>query len=131
MKNVGRLTFRLSVMTAAAFSLSIFSSSISASMAQEVAPSTASHLKDASLQQLYSQVRELSAVIEQMRTENAQSRAEMQELRQELQETRKLLAPLATSSTASGNPSSTAQTESTLYGAKSAASSESASCKCG
>lgn len=131
MKNVGRLTFRLSVMTAAAFSLSIFSLSISASMAQEVAPSTASHLKDASLQQLYSQVRELSAVIEQMRTENAQSRAEMQELRQELQETRKLLAPLATSSTASGNPSSTAQTESTLYGAKSAASSESASSNVG
>ena len=126
MKNSGRLTFRLSVMTAAAFSLSI-----SASMAQEVAPSAASHPKDASLQELYSQVRELSAVIEQMRAENAQSRAEMQELSQELQETRKLLAPLAASSTAKGNPSFTAPTESTPDGAKSATSSESASSNVG
>jgi Skp family chaperone for outer membrane proteins len=50
---------------------------------------------------LDSQVRELRALIEQMRTENAQSRAEMQQLRQELQDTRKLLLPLAAAASAS------------------------------
>jgi hypothetical protein len=47
------------------------------------------------LSALDSQVRELRAIVEQMRSENAQSRAEMRELRQELQDTRKLLTPLA------------------------------------
>jgi hypothetical protein len=120
-RNVGGLTLRLSVITAAAFGWLI-----TASMAQEVAPSVASRSKDASLRELDSQVRELSAVIEQMRAENAQSRAEMQELRQELQETRKLLAPLAASVSAHENPSLSSPTESKPYGAHAPTSSESA-----
>ncbi len=59
---------------------------------------------------LDSQVRELRALVEQMRTENAQSRAEMQELRQELQDTRKLLLPLATAANPNPTSSPTAQT---------------------
>jgi hypothetical protein len=46
-------------------------------------------------------VRELRAIVEEMREENAQSRAEMKQLRQELHDTRKLLEPLV-SAAASG-----------------------------
>ncbi len=59
---------------------------------------------------LDSQVRELRALIEQMRSENAQSRAEMQQLRQELQDTRKLLLPLAAAASANTTSNTTSQT---------------------
>jgi hypothetical protein len=97
-KNPGTLALCTSAVVAAAVLLLSIRG-----LAQQSPPPP--HPGDASLGELGSQVRDLRAVIEQLRTENAQSRAEMRELRQELQDTRNLLAPLVASM--NGRPAAT------------------------
>lgn len=58
--------------------------------AQNAAPSS-DQASGGDLRDLQDQVRQLRAVVEEMRSENAQSRAEMRQLRQDLQATRALL----------------------------------------
>jgi hypothetical protein len=87
-KNPGTLAFRTTKLATAVLILGLCAAGQESGAAS--LPSG-----DASTADIHSEVRELRAIIEQMRTENAQSCAEMQELRQELQDTRKLLAPLA------------------------------------
>jgi hypothetical protein len=116
------LALRTTMLTVAAIVLLI-----GCCAAQEKASTTPPD-DNASLRDLDSQVRELRATIEQMRTENAESRAAMQELRQELRDTRKLLAPLAAAAnggspvspapqTNSGNQQATAATTPAAQGA--------------
>ena len=109
MRNHEPLAFRACLMTAAS---ALFL--ITFSVAQAGTPTPASQLQDASLRDLESQVRELSTVIEQMRSENEASRAEMRELRQELQETRKLLALLAAVNSVSPQPAQTSSVNSNV-----------------
>lgn len=106
MKSSETLALRATALTAVAFVLLC-----ACSLAQE--NSSAPPPGAASLHDLDSQVRELRALVEAMRSENAQSRAEMQQLRQELRDTRKLLVPLAaTASPSSVSPAPAQSSES-------------------
>lgn len=107
MRNHEPLAFRAFLVTAIS---AVFL--IPFSVAQVTPPAPASPPQDASLRDLESRVHELSAVIEQMRSENEASRAEMRELRQELQETRKLLAPLTAENIVSSQPVQTSSVNS-------------------
>ena len=99
---------------------------------QSPSPSSAPSETTIAVHDLQEQVRQLRALMDEMRTENAQSRAEMEQLRQDLKATRALLeqpasqngAAVASNSTPSSgispmvpevpgptNPGSTAQTE--------------------
>ena len=73
---------------------------------------------------LQEQVRQLRALVDDMRSENAQSRAEMQQLRQELQSTRSFLERPAVLST---HRPTQASSERSAYGLNAPASGESAS----
>jgi hypothetical protein len=94
------LGLRTSATAAAAFVLLL-----TVSVAQQTTPASAQPA-DPVLRDLDSQVRELRALVEQMREENARSRAEMRGLRQELQDTRRLLLPLAASAQATSQSQS-------------------------
>ena len=59
--------------------------------AQDTPATTPSAPADAAVHELQDQVRQLRALVDEMRQENVQSRAEMQQLRQDLQATRALL----------------------------------------
>ena len=89
MNNLGASAVRKAAMAAAVFMLfSLYG------LAQEPASVASAPNGDNALnavQDLREQLRQLRAVIDDMRVENAQSRAEMKQLRQELQSTRDLL----------------------------------------
>jgi len=76
--------------------------------AQDTPATTPSAPADAAVHDLQDQVRQLRALVDEMRQENVQSRAEMQQLRQDLQATRALLErPSPTSDVVAQGPSAT------------------------
>jgi prefoldin subunit 5 len=106
-KNLGMVSVRAAAVMANA---GVFLLLSIGSVAQGSAPAQpASAQRNAAMEDLEQQVRELRGLVEQMRAENTESRAEMQELRKELRDTRELLAPIA-GGASSGEASASAGT---------------------
>ena len=124
----GVKSLRTSAVRGAVFSATVLILGAGLLVAQEQPPagSPPSH-DDGTLNavhDLQEQVRQLRALVDDMRSENAQSRAEMQQLRQELQSTRSFLERPAVLST---HRPTQASSEPSAYGLNAPASGESAS----
>jgi hypothetical protein len=96
-------SLRTSAVRGAVFSATVLILGAGLVVAQEQPPASSPPSQDdgtlRAVHDLQEQVRQLRALVDDMRSENAQSRAEMQQLRQDLQSTRRLLERPAVLST--------------------------------